>query len=33
MNVLGFGAFAVGFGFVMWTLSKLMADQNASQNR
>jgi nitrate reductase NapE component len=30
MNVLGFVAFAGGFGFVMWTLSRLMVDRNDS---
>jgi nitrate reductase NapE component len=30
MNVLGFVAFAGGFGFVMWTLSRLMVDGNNS---
>jgi hypothetical protein len=30
MNFLGFGAFAVGFGFIMWTLSRLMTDRNES---
>ncbi len=28
MNILGFVAFAGGFSFVMWTLSKLMTDRN-----
>lgn len=31
MNVLGFVAFAGGFGFVMWTLSRLMVDRNDSR--
>lgn len=26
MNILGFVAFAGGFGFVMWSLSKLMVN-------
>lgn len=28
MNILGFGAFAVGFAFIMWTLTKLMSEQH-----
>lgn len=32
MNILGFVAFAGGFGFVMWSLSRLMVNGDSSRS-